>query len=242
MLDDYKKAVISDYHQKKVKGLLSLNLSYSTPAKLRHECLLVLNARPQVKDEKIIRDFFSLGVISNDYTDRIERFDPEKLKPLDNYLKGKTVSTEPRNIELLAWLINFEPRPYQYGIIYNLAEATPAEVIKDITKKPEPEEIELEEYEIPPSSPATTRKRVPLTKYGIDIMILFITVIGGVGLSMRNANIEKNTTAYICTSKVAKKYHLSNKCHGLNNCKSEIIPTTIAKAKDAGKTLCEIEH
>lgn len=237
MLDDYKKAVISDYHQKKVKGLLSLNLSYSTPAKLRHECLLVLNARPQVKDEKIIRDFFSLGVISNDYSDRIERFDPEKLKPLDNYLKAKTVSTEPRNIELLAWLIDFEPRPYQYGVNYNLAEATPAEVVKDITEKPEPEESET-----PPSYPATTRKRVPLTKYGIDIMILFITVIGGVGLSMRNANIEKNTTAYICTSKVAKKYHMNAKCHGLNNCKSKIVSTTIAGAKERGKTLCEIEH
>ncbi|WEK18342.1 MAG: hypothetical protein P0Y49_16250 [Candidatus Pedobacter colombiensis] len=234
MLDDYKKAVIFDYHQKKVKRLLSLNLSHPTPAKLRHECLLVLNTRPQIKDEKIIRDFFNLGAISNDYSSSIERFDPEKLKPLDNYLKGKTVSTEPRNIELLAWLIDFEPRPYQYGVIYATTKELPAEEIKDIKEVFEPEQPK-------PERPEKEESKI-LAKYGIDIIILLITIIGGIGLSMRNASIERTTTAYICTSKVAKKYHLNAKCHGLNNCKSEIVPTTIAKAKDGGKTLCEIEH
>lgn len=241
MLDDYKKAVISDYHQKKVKGLLSVNLSYPTPAKLRDECLLVLHSRPKENDEKLIRDFFNLGVISNDYGPSIKRFDIDKLRPLLKFIKGQIEDTEPKNIELLAWLIDFEPRPYQYGVVYKDAEEppTPGKAIYEIAK---PDKQDQKAPETPPSSPATTRKRVPLTKYGIDIIVLLITIIGGVGLSMRNANIEKNTTAYVCTSKVAKKYHLSNKCHGLNNCKSEITPTTIAKAKDAGKTLCEIEH
>jgi hypothetical protein len=242
MLDDYKKAVIFDYHQKKVKGLLSLNLSHPTPAKLREECLLILHSRSQEKDEKIIRDFFNFGVISDDYSSSIERFDPDKLRPLDKYLKEKTVSTEPRNIELLAWLIDFEPRPYLYGVTYGSTEEIPAEEIKDIKVKIEPKQREKEEIEIPPKSPIPTSKRLVTNKYGIDIVILLIIIIGGIGLSMRNASIEQSTTAYICTSKVSKKYHLNAKCHGLNNCKSQIIQTTIAEAKEHEKTLCEIER
>lgn len=248
MLEDYKKAVIFDYHQKKVKGLLSLNLSHPTPAKLREESLLVLKKRPQIKDEKIISDFYKLGVISSDSISSIERFDPERLKPLDNYLKGKTVSTEPRNIELLAWLIDFEPRPYQYGVTYDITGEISAEEIKDVKKRAEPEkfgtkEIEKKETEISISPAKTTRiKRVQLTKYGIDIIILLITIFGGIGLSMRNASIEKGTTAYICTSKVAKRYHLNAKCHGLSNCKSEVGTTTIAEAKKLNRNLCEFER
>jgi hypothetical protein len=242
MLEDYKKAVISSYHQKKVKRLLSLNLSHSTPAKLREECLLVLNSRPQEKDNKIIRDFFNSGNISNDYSSSIERFDPDKLRPLDKYLKGRTESTESKNIELLAWLIDFEPRPYQYGEVYDLTEEIPAEIIKGVKEEPKRETPKIQIPETSATSPSTTRKRVPLTQYGIDVIILLITLVGGIGLSMRNANIEKNTAAYICTSKVAKRYHLNAKCRGLKNCKSQIIPTTIATAKEREKTLCEIEQ
>lgn len=46
---------------------------------------------------------------------------------------------------------------------------------------------------------------------------------------------------YICNSKNAKKYHLTENCQGLRNCKSETIKITLAKAKDQGKTLCGFE-
>lgn len=241
MLDDYKKAVISDYHQKKVKGLLSLNLSHPTPAKLRDECLLVLHSRPKENDEKLIRDFFNLGVISNDYGPSIKRFDIDKLRPLLKFIKGQIEDTEPKNIELLAWLIDFEPRPYQYGVVYKDDEEPPTPG-KDLNEIKQPDKQDQKAPETPPPTSGNTSKRVPLTRYGIDIIVLLITIIGGVGLSMRNANIEKNTTAYICTSKVAKRYHLNAKCRGLKNCKSQIIPTTIATAKEREKTLCEIER
>ncbi len=242
MLEDYKKAVIADYHQKKVKGLLSLNLSHSTPANLREECRLVLNSRPQEKDEKIIRDFFNSGVISSDYRSSIERFDPDRLRPLDNFIKGRTISTEPTNIELLAWLINFEPRPYQYGVTYGPTVEIPAEEIKDNKEEPKQKQAPKEETESPTKSSKRTSNRVPISKYGIDVVVFLIVFVSGIGLSMRNASIERTTTAYICTSKVSKKYHLNAKCHGLNNCKKEIVSTTIAKAKDGGKTLCENER
>jgi len=239
MLDDYKKAVIFSYLEKKENNLLSSNLTHPTPGQLRDECLLVLHSRPEVKDEKIIKDFFNLGAESHDYSHNIMRFDVDKLRPLAKIMRGKIEDTGIKNIELLAWLIDFNPRPYQYGAVYGLIGKIPIEEVKDIKNEPKDEKTGTS---IPSLRTIKTNKRIPLTKYGIDIIILLITVIGGIGLSMRNASIERDTTAYICTSKVAKKYHLNAKCHGLNNCKSEIVLTTIAKAKELGKVVCEIER
>ncbi|SDK40465.1 hypothetical protein SAMN04487898_10890 [Pedobacter sp. ok626] len=243
MLDDYKKAVISDYHKKKDNDQLSSNLSRPTCKRLKEECLVALQSRTLKKDEKIIRDFFNNCNESNDYSSCIRKFERDKFKPLDNFISGETDVRDERNVEILAWLIGFNPRPYDYRIDYSSTTGhVDIEKIEDVKEKLEQDKLENEITEVTSLIFGNTSKRVPLTKYGIDIIVLLITIIGGVGLSMRNANIEKNTTAYICTSKLAKKYHLSNKCHGLNNCKSEIISTTIASAKEREKTLCEIER
>lgn len=56
----------------------------------------------------------------------IRRFDPDKFKPLNNFLK-KGTNTDLKNIELLAWLIDFRPRPYSnYKVIngYNNSFST----------------------------------------------------------------------------------------------------------------------
>ena len=120
MLEDYKKAVISNYHNKKEIGELSLNLSHPTPRKVKDECLIVLRSRTQKKDESFIRDFFNSGVESADYSHSITRFDVDKFRPLVKFLKGLIEDTDPRNVELLAWIIDFEPRPYKFGLDYLL--------------------------------------------------------------------------------------------------------------------------
>jgi hypothetical protein len=43
---------------------------------------------------------------------------------------------------------------------------------------------------------------------------------------------------YICDSKSATKYHFSENCRGLNNCKHTIVKVTLSKAKSSGRTLC----
>ena len=47
-----------------------------------------------------------------------------------------------------------------------------------------------------------------------------------------------DSTVYVCESKSAKKYHLSETCRGLNPCKHKIVKTTQSKARDMGLTLC----
>ncbi|MFT4696891.1 MAG: hypothetical protein ACI9SJ_000007 [Flavobacteriaceae bacterium] len=43
---------------------------------------------------------------------------------------------------------------------------------------------------------------------------------------------------YICTGKYSKKYHYTNKCRGLSNCKGSIKEVTLSDAKNFGRTLC----
>ena len=46
---------------------------------------------------------------------------------------------------------------------------------------------------------------------------------------------------YICKSKSGKRYHLSETCRGLSNCKAEIGKVTLKEAQAQGKTLCGFE-
>ncbi|TXE15689.1 hypothetical protein ES692_15525 [Psychroserpens burtonensis] len=43
---------------------------------------------------------------------------------------------------------------------------------------------------------------------------------------------------YICKGKYSKKYHYSEKCRGLSNCKSSIEKVTLKDAKNIGRSLC----
>lgn len=228
MLEDYKKAVISNYHNKKEIGELSLNLSHPTPRKVKDECLIVLRSRTQKKDEPFIRDFFNSGVESNDYSHSITRFDVDKFRPLVKFLKGLIEDTDPRNVELLAWIIDFEPRPYKFGVDY----------VVDIKLNEEPgipdkdEEKEFEE-----NSPSLPKKNRKITRKAIvPMIVLSLVTIGGYLYTDHGAK------AYICDKGSARKYHLSDKCPALKNCKDKFVQTTVVEAEKNGKTLCGFEH
>ena len=232
MLEDYKKAVISDYHYKKEKGLLSLNLSHPTPAQLRDECLLVLNSRSQKKDEKIVKDFFNEGSDSNDYSHSIRKFDPDKLRPLTKYLKKQIEDTADRNIELLAWLIDFEPRPYRYGTDYSIRDNY-GEEIK--SSKPLPDSVKPTNDEGSQTESSTTKSNNGLIlRKAIPALIILVLISGGI-------YYWRSSQVYICDHGTAKKYHLSNKCPALKNCKNSFVSTSITEAEKNGKTLCGFE-
>ncbi|MES2446834.1 MAG: hypothetical protein V4546_06610 [Bacteroidota bacterium] len=112
MFKNYKKEVILDYQKKAVGSGFSPNLSNPKPAKLRDECLKVYFERPIKEDEATLRAFFDLPINGDDYSQSIRSVDIDKFKPLINFLQEKTNDTDDRNIELLAWLIDFELRPF----------------------------------------------------------------------------------------------------------------------------------
>lgn len=112
---DYIKLLRAAYEQKRRQNQLSLLLAQPTPANIRRECVNVCKEGLAKKDEAVLRAFFGPASDQRRFLELIENFATDKFKPLDNYLKGVTATTDDRNLELLAWLIDFPHRPYVYG-------------------------------------------------------------------------------------------------------------------------------
>jgi hypothetical protein len=111
---DYIKLVIEAYKKKRANNELSPLLMQSTPAGIRRECVNVYKERYDKKDEQALRAFFGPVESGKKFLQLIQEFETDKFRPLDNYIKGNTEKTEDRNLELLAWLIDFRHRPYVY--------------------------------------------------------------------------------------------------------------------------------
>ncbi len=120
MFQDYVDRINEKYHEMRTSGQLSPRLAQPTLARLREECMDVYIARFDRKDENTLRVFFRHTGDTNTLARTIERFDLGKFKPLRNFLTGRTNSTDQKNIELLAWLIDFKRRPFELGENYNL--------------------------------------------------------------------------------------------------------------------------
>jgi hypothetical protein len=242
MLEDYKAAVISNYHDKKEKGLLSLNLTHPTPAKLRNESIIALRSRTKKGDDAFIKDFFNFGTTSDDYSRSIQRFDADKLRPLVKFLKGAIEDTDPRNVELLAWLIDFEPRPYKFGVDY-VADIEPDKesgiLDRDEDRKESSETFSelAKEQELGRNSSFFHKQNTSITRKTIvPMMVVSLVAISGYLYTYQGSK------AYICDKGSARRYHLSDKCPALKNCKDQFVQTTIAEAEKNGKTLCGFEQ
>jgi hypothetical protein len=147
MFSDYKVQVVDFYKKNRENGWLPLNLINPTPSKLKNESILVFNSRGSEGDIGIIRQFFGHREDEGGYLKVIKTIDTDKFKPLVNFLKEQTQDTEDKNIELLAWLLDFNPRPYQFSLNTNII---PSGDNKNITNESESksEPIILLGYEI----------------------------------------------------------------------------------------------
>lgn len=121
--EDYKREVILAYEKKKKEGTLPRKLASYTTANLKAECLNVFHNRYSEKDSETFKSLFGERDSGEEYVKRIKAEGPDKFKPLDNFLKGKVGTPKEITIELLAWFIDFEPRPYKSGDIYVLVKS-----------------------------------------------------------------------------------------------------------------------
>lgn len=115
MFSDYKLEVLNYYEMERIAGSLSSDLTYPSPAKIRRQCRVVFETRAAKNDMKIIADFFGQQENDTEYLRVIRSFDVDKFRPVVNFIKGAVKDPDERVIELLAWLIDFRPRPYQFG-------------------------------------------------------------------------------------------------------------------------------
>jgi hypothetical protein len=119
---DYGKLVFRTYHLLRSTPEFSPALKQPTPASIRKECLTVYKERPDIKDEPVLRSFFGPAEENKSFLTPIKEFPTDGFKAFSNYLKGRAVKTDDKNVELLAWLIDFPHRPFRYGMEVILSE------------------------------------------------------------------------------------------------------------------------
>jgi hypothetical protein len=122
MFSDYQEQVMLAYKNRRNAGTLSLNLMHPTSANLRAECVMACDNRFLKKDEKVYISFFGEKEDATAYLLAVKKNDAGKFRPLGNFLKGETTTTDEKNIEMLALLIGYEPRPYRVGQSYPATE------------------------------------------------------------------------------------------------------------------------
>lgn len=118
--DEYTAAIKARYEEVKV-GVYSSYLLQPTPAQLRNLCVLLLDQGVNKADERIFTLFFQVKEGEN-LRRSIENFDVDKFKAIKNFLLGKNAKTNSNSLNLIAVVVNFQPRPYSKFIQQGITE------------------------------------------------------------------------------------------------------------------------
>lgn len=109
--DKYMKGIRDKFEEEK-NGEFSSYFINPTPAQLKELCLVLFERRKEnTQDMEIFKSFFYLND-NEDKIRQIEKFDNDKLKPLQNFLINNTSSSKTKTLNLIALLVDFNPRPY----------------------------------------------------------------------------------------------------------------------------------
>ena len=111
---DYTDLVLKAYIEKRESNRLSQLLMHPTAASIRQECLNVYNERNSrgvPVEENTLRAFFGVPPAGKNFGYIIERYNADKFRPLQSLIKGEIKNPAVITVELLAWLIDFNPRP-----------------------------------------------------------------------------------------------------------------------------------
>lgn len=131
MFEDYESEVLKDYHEKRDKGQLAVNLMHPTPGNLRDECVAVFDRGLQKKDEILVKSFFKLKDDPETHRTAIKKWDRDRFRTLNLVLNRGEIKTAQQNIELLAWLTGFETRPYALWLKRGSAGKKTEEIIEE---------------------------------------------------------------------------------------------------------------
>jgi len=124
MPEDYQDIVLAAYKKMRDNGKLHAILPEETTTKLRKACLKVYDSRNNPNDIDILSTFFKVDKMKcDDFRKVINDSEPDDYRALWKHIKGETETTDERNSNLLAWLIDLEPRP-RSSYYYSSTEKT----------------------------------------------------------------------------------------------------------------------
>lgn len=107
---DYKKLLATAYQKLRQSGERT-RLTNPTRGSIREECIVVYKERGKDNDQHILTAFFGNPGPNRTMLDLIEGSLAEDFRNLHYYMTGVNNSTSNKNLELLAWLIDFPHRP-----------------------------------------------------------------------------------------------------------------------------------
>jgi len=122
---EYKEMVLADYDRRFASGLLPSELLSPTPAGLKAEAVKICERRFSTRDETILKSFFNQKEDMAGYRMAIQNCNADLFKPLILFLRDRSINTKLRNIDLLAWLIDFNPRPFHPNLVYKQQVISP---------------------------------------------------------------------------------------------------------------------
>lgn len=111
MMEDYQDAVFAAYQKKLEKEGRAFALYNPTGTRIRKACLKIYEFQHTPKDVDILATYFNVDKLGADFKQILSKSVADDYRALSNHLKGITGSTDEKNSDLLAWLIDFQPRP-----------------------------------------------------------------------------------------------------------------------------------
>lgn len=111
MFDDYLKAILAACEKRKDEKTFPLFLSHPTPGNFRKECINVYRERYLSSDDEVLRSFFGATDKEKGYSKIIDNSKADEFRQMPKILREEINNPGLKYIELLAWLIDFSPRP-----------------------------------------------------------------------------------------------------------------------------------
>lgn len=115
LFQDYTELVVKAYEDARVAGRLSPLLVQPTTVSIRQECMNMYSERLE-KGERVethtLQGFFRTLPEGKKFAGVIEACSPDRFRPLQGLMKREVGKPKLVNVELLAWLIDFKPRPF----------------------------------------------------------------------------------------------------------------------------------
>lgn len=197
---DYSIAVKYKYEVAKT-GVFSSFILNPSPAELKNLGLLLFDKGLSRQDQEIMERFFDL----NDNLSKrkqIDCFNVDKLRPICNFLKNKTETTRIVNLDFIAVLVDFNPRPYRKFVSGNKEELTEDLGTKEIVKKEERVEAEDNKKEVVFEE---LKKKIVSKRVTFAVLPLF--VFGAAGYGVKNIFFpNKNCMVWVKNHYEAAEY------------------------------------
>src|ERR1700743_648084 len=105
---EYKELVLAYYLELLKTGALSSELMAPKPGNIKARVLKTLGERFDPKDEKTLESFVGRKADVGAYYKVVDVSSADLYRPLVKALKERSVNTNLRNMDLLAWLIDYK--------------------------------------------------------------------------------------------------------------------------------------